>query len=99
MSYQILIFHLILVVFSTGCASGQNPYFNNKNTLGLLGGEGVRQGDIYSVKTAKELQKLLQLVVVHGWVYLLEVVLVSILIRKIKIVNNSQVGANSIKNL
>ena len=84
MSYQILIFHLILMLVFTGCASGQNPYFNNKNTLGLLGGEGVRQGDIYSVKTAKELQKLLQLVVVHCWVYLLEVVLVSILIRKIR---------------
>ena len=40
MKYQLLIFHLILVVFLTSCASGQNPYFNNKNTLGLLGGAG-----------------------------------------------------------
>jgi hypothetical protein len=40
MKYPLIIFQLILVVFLASCASGQNPYFNNKNTLGLLGGAG-----------------------------------------------------------
>ena len=38
-------FTLILIaVMSFGYASGTNPYFNNKQTLGLLGGAGGATG-------------------------------------------------------
>ncbi|MBT5552115.1 MAG: hypothetical protein HOJ79_16740 [Nitrospina sp.] len=58
MSYQILIFHLILSVFLTNCASGTNPYFNNKNTLGLLGGAGGAAGGHLLCKNCKGVAKV-----------------------------------------
>ena len=58
MSYQILIFHLILMLVFTGCASGQNPYFNNKNTLGLLGGAGGAAGGHLLCKNCKGIAKV-----------------------------------------
>ena len=58
MSYQILIFHLILMLVFTGCASGQNPYFNNKNTLGLLGGAGGAAGGHLLCKNCKGVAKV-----------------------------------------
>jgi hypothetical protein len=58
MRYQVIIFHLILVVFLTNCASGQNPYFNNKNTLGLLGGAGGAAGGAILCKNCKGVAKV-----------------------------------------
>ena len=58
MRYQIVIFHLILVVFLTSCASGQNPYFTNKNTLGLLGGAGGAAGGHLLCKNCKGVAKV-----------------------------------------
>jgi uncharacterized protein YcfL len=31
---------ILILVMTIGCASGTNPYFNNKQTLGLIGGAG-----------------------------------------------------------
>ena len=58
MKYQVIIFHLILIVFLTSCASGQNPYFNNKNTLGLLGGAGGAAGGHLLCKNCKGIAKV-----------------------------------------
>ena len=58
MRYQLRIFQLILVVFLTSCASGQNPYFNNKNTLGLLGGAGGAAGGAILCKNCKGVAKV-----------------------------------------
>ena len=58
MRYQLVIFQLILIVFLTSCASGQNPYFNNKNTLGLLGGAGGAAGGAILCKNCKGVAKV-----------------------------------------
>ena len=54
MRYQLRIFQLILVVFLTSCASGNNRYFNNKNTLGLLGGAGGAAGGYLLYRSTTE---------------------------------------------
>ena len=38
MKYQLIVCLLTFIVFWTGYASRQNPYLNNKSTLGLIGG-------------------------------------------------------------
>ena len=58
MSYQILIFHLILSVLFTSCASGTNPYFNNKNTLGLAGAGLGSAGGAILCKNCKGVAKV-----------------------------------------
>ena len=58
MKYQLIIFHLFLAVFLTNCASGTNPYFNNKNTLGLIGGAGGAAGGALLCKNCKGVAKI-----------------------------------------
>jgi len=58
MSYQILIFHLILSVLFTSCASGTNPYFNNKNTMGLAGAGLGSAGGAILCKNCKGVAKV-----------------------------------------
>ena len=58
MKYQLVIFHLFLAVFLTNCASGTNPYFNNKNTLGLVGGAGGAAGGALLCKNCKGVAKV-----------------------------------------
>lgn len=53
------IMSLVLVsVFSISCASGSNPYFNNKNTLGVLGGAGGAYGGSVLCKNCKGIAKI-----------------------------------------
>jgi len=50
---------LFISMFSfVGCASGTNPYFNNKNTLGLLGGAGGAAGGHLLCKNCKGIAKV-----------------------------------------
>jgi len=49
---------LIISVISTNCASGTNPYFNNKNTLGLVGGAGGAAGGHLLCKNCKGIAKV-----------------------------------------
>lgn len=53
------------MVFLTNCANGQNKYFNNKNTLGLLGGAG---GGVLGNKLCKGCNKTTQLISTIGGV-------------------------------
>ena len=46
------------MVFLTGCASGQNPYFNNKNTLGLFSGPSGAAGYAVLYKNCKGVVKI-----------------------------------------
>ena len=58
MRYQLRIFQLILVVFLTSCASGNNPYFNNKNTMGLAGAGLGSAGGAILCKNCKGVAKV-----------------------------------------
>ena len=49
---------LIISVISTNCASGTNPYFNNKNTMGLAGAGLGSAGGAILCKNCKGVAKV-----------------------------------------
>ena len=55
------LFTLILIaVIGIGCASGTNPYMNNSNMGGLIGGTGGAVGGAMLGKNLKDGAKLLR---------------------------------------
>ena len=50
---------LFISMFSfVGCASGTNPYFNSRNTLGVIGGAGGAAGGAILCKNCKGIAKV-----------------------------------------
>ena len=49
---------LLVSIFSVSCASGSNPYFNNRNTLGAIGGAGGAAGGAILCKNCKGIAKV-----------------------------------------
>ena len=49
---------LLVSIFSISCASGSNPYFNNRNTLGAIGGAGGAAGGAILCKNCKGIAKV-----------------------------------------
>jgi hypothetical protein len=49
---------MFLGIFSFGCANGNHPYFNNRNTLGILGSVGGAYGASLLCKNCKGIAKV-----------------------------------------